>query len=437
MSLTVSIVGRPNVGKSTLFNRLIGRRKAIVHDEDGVTRDRHYGESFWNGKTFNVIDTGGYLPGEVDVITRGIREQVHLAIDESDAILFVVDTETGITSIDKEITKILRRQEKPVFLVVNKCDNEEKKNQAYEFYSLGFEKIYPLSSISGTGTGELLDDVVESFPEEKKQIKEEESYPAIAFVGRPNVGKSSLMNALLNDERCIVTDIPGTTRDAINSKLDYKGKTYILVDTAGLRKKAKVKENIEFYSTVRTDRSIREADVVVLILDATQGFDVQDKRILREAVNFNKGIIVALNKWDIVPDKDTHIVKEFEDYIYNKVPTLHFVPIITISALTGQRIHKVLDMVEKVIEERQKKISTKELTTFISTILKERPMPVKRGRQLKIQYAVQVKSNPPVFKFFMNNPQELPANYRRFIEGKIREHFGFEGVPITMVFRQK
>lgn len=437
MSLTVSIVGRPNVGKSTLFNRLIGRRKAIVHDEYGVTRDRHYGESYWNGKTFNVIDTGGYLPGEEDVITRGVREQAHLAIDESDAILFVVDTETGITSIDREVTKILRRQDKPVFLVANKCDNEEKQHQAYEFYSLGFDKIYPLSSISGTGTGELLDDVVDSFPKEKKQKKESESFPKIAFVGRPNVGKSSLMNALLNDERCIVTDIPGTTRDAINSKLDYKGQTYILVDTAGLRKKAKVKENIEFYSTVRTDRSIKEADVVVLILDATQGFDIQDKRILREAANFNKGIIVALNKWDLVPDKDTNVVKEFEEYVYNKVRTLHFIPIVTISAHTGQRIHKVLDMAQKVIEERKKKISTNELTTFITSILKERPMPVKRGRQLKIQYAVQVKSNPPVFKFFMNNPQELPANYRRFIEGKIREHFGFEGVPITMVFRQK
>lgn len=437
MSLTVSIVGRPNVGKSTLFNRLIGRRKAIVHDEYGVTRDRHYGESYWNGKTFNVIDTGGYLPGEEDVITQGVREQVHLAIDESDAILFVVDTETGITSIDKEVTKILRRQSKPVFLVVNKCDNEEKQHQAYEFYSLGFDTVYPLSSISGTGTGELLDDVVDSFPKEKKQKDEDESFPKIAFVGRPNVGKSSLMNALLNDERCIVTDIPGTTRDAINSKLDYKGETYILVDTAGLRKKAKVKENIEFYSTVRTDRSIKEADVVVLLLDATQGFDIQDKRILREAANFNKGIIVALNKWDLVPDKDTNIVKEFEEYVHNKVRTLHYIPIVTISALTGQRIHKVLDLAQKVIEERRKKISTNELTTFITAILKERPMPVKRGRQLKIQYAVQVKSNPPVFKFFMNNPQELPANYRRFIEGKIREHFGFEGVPITMVFRQK
>lgn len=436
MSLTVSIVGRPNVGKSTLFNRLIGRRKAIVHDEFGVTRDRHYGESFWNGRTFNVIDTGGYLPDEDDAITAGIREQVHLAIDESDVILFVVDTETGVTSTDKAVGAILRKQEKPVLLVVNKCDNEEKVLEAYEFYSLGFETLFPVSSISGSGSGELLDEVVKQLPPEKEDSSDP-GYPRIAFVGRPNVGKSSLMNALLKSDRCIVTDIPGTTRDAINSLLEYQGENFILVDTAGLRKKAKVKENIEFYSTVRTDRSIKEADVVVLLLDAMQGFDEQDKRILREAEKFNKGIIIALNKWDLVPDKDTNLLKEFETYIYSKVQTLHFVPIISISAVTGQRIYKVLDVAKKVIEERKKKISTSKLNDFIGKILKERALPVKRGRQLKIQYATQVKTNPPVFKFFMNNPEELPANYRRFIENNLREMYGFEGVPITMVFRQK
>jgi GTPase len=436
MSLTVSIVGRPNVGKSTLFNRLIGRRKAIVHDEYGVTRDRHYGESFWNGKSFSVIDTGGYLPDENDVITSGIREQVHLAIEESDVILFVVDTETGITSLDRSVSQLLRKQEKPVLLVVNKCDNEEKKLDSYEFYGLGSDAIYPVSAISGIGTGELLDRVAELLPDEKES-DDTPGFPKIAFVGRPNVGKSSLMNALLKSDRCIVTDIPGTTRDSINSQLEYKGDTYILVDTAGLRKKAKVKQNIEFYSTVRTDKSIREADVVVVILDAMQGFDEQDKRILREAENFNKGIIIALNKWDLVPDKDTNLLKDFEKYIYGKVKTLQFIPIISISALTGQRIEKVLDLSKKVIEERKKKISTSKLNDFIGKILKERPLPVKRGRKLKIQYAVQVKSNPPVFKFFMNNPQELPANYRRFIENKLREQFGFVGVPITMVFRQK
>ena len=436
MTPTVSIVGRPNVGKSTLFNRLIGRRKAIVHDEYGVTRDRHYGESYWNGRNFTVIDTGGYLPDDPNVISAGIREQVHLAIEESDVILFVVDTESGVNTLDKSVAGILRKVKKPVLLVVNKADNEEKTMNATEFYELGFDELYPVSAISGTGSGDLLDKVVELLPEEIDE-QEDDKAPKIAFVGRPNVGKSSLMNALLKDERCIVTDIPGTTRDAINSQLDYNGKQYTLVDTAGLRKKAKVKENIEFYSTVRTDRSIKEADIVVLLLDAMQGFDEQDKRILREAEKFNKGIVIALNKWDLVPEKDTNLLKEFQDYIHEKVMTLSYVPIISISALTGQRITKVIETADRVIEQRNKKISTPQLNNFIEKILKERALPVKRGKKLKIQYAVQVKSNPPVFKFFMNNPQELPPNYRRFIENKLREEFGFEGVPITMVFRQK
>ncbi len=433
---TVSIVGRPNVGKSTLFNRLVGRRKAIVHDEYGVTRDRHYGDSYWNGQDFTVIDTGGYLPDETNVIVQGIREQVHIAIDESDVILFVVDAESGINTLDKSIAHILRQQEKPVLLVVNKSDNEQREMEAVEFYELGLEELFPVSAISGTGTGDLLDRVVELFPEMEEE-KEEDKIPKIAFVGRPNVGKSSLMNALLKNERCIVTDIPGTTRDSINSLLEYKGKNYIIVDTAGLRKRAKVKENIEFFSNVRTDRSIKEADVVVLVLDAMQGFDEQDKRILREAEKFNKGIVIALNKWDLVPDKDTNLLKEFETYIYDRVKTLTYIPIISISALNSMRVERVIEEATKVIEERNKEISTPEMNDFVGKILKQRPLPMKRGRPLKIQYALQVKSNPPVFKFFMNNPQELPPNYRRFIENKIREEFSFRGVPITMVFRQK
>lgn len=433
---TVSIVGRPNVGKSTLFNRLVGRRKAIVHDEYGVTRDRHYGDSYWNGQDFTVIDTGGYLPDETNVIVQGIREQVHIAIEESDVILFAVDAESGINTLDKSIAHILRQQEKPVLLVVNKSDNEQRVMEAVEFYELGLEELFPVSAISGTGTGDLLDRVVELFPEMEEE-KEEDKVPKIAFVGRPNVGKSSLMNALLKNERCIVTDIPGTTRDSINSQLEFKGKDYIIVDTAGLRKRAKVKENIEFFSNVRTDRSIKEADVVVLILDAMQGFDEQDKRILREAEKFNKGIVIALNKWDLVPDKDTNLLKEFETYIYDRVKTLNYIPIISISALNSMRIERVIEEAAKVIEERSKEISTPEMNDFVGKILKQRPLPMKRGRALKIQYALQVKSNPPVFKFFMNNPQELPPNYRRFIENKIREEFSFRGVPITMVFRQK
>ncbi|WP_340103123.1 ribosome biogenesis GTPase Der [Rhodohalobacter sp. 8-1] len=433
---TVSIVGRPNVGKSTLFNRLLGERQAIVHDEYGVTRDRHYGESFWNGRDFNVIDTGGYLPEEAGVIVEGIREQVHIAIEESDVILFVVDIESGLNTLDKSVANILRRVDKPVLVVANKSDNEERAMNAVEFYELGLDEIFPVSAISGTGTGDLLDRVVELLPKEKVDAERDEN-PKIAFVGRPNVGKSSLMNALLKNDRCIVTDIPGTTRDSINSKLTYNGREYTLIDTAGLRKRAKVKENIEFFSTVRTDRSIRDSDVVVLLLDAMRGFDAQDKRIIRDAEKYNKGIIIALNKWDIVPDKDSNVHKEFETYIYERIRTSNYIPVISISALKGTRIERVLDMSEMVIQERRKKISTPEMNDFVQKILKERPLPMKRGRQLKIQYALQVKSNPPVFKFFMNNPQELPPNYRRFIENKLREEFGFTGVPITMVFRQK
>ncbi|SHF51522.1 GTP-binding protein [Fodinibius roseus] len=431
----VSIVGRPNVGKSTIFNRLIGSRKAIVDDEYGVTRDRHYGESFWNGRRFNVIDTGGYLPDATDVVVEGIREQVHIAIAESDVILFVVDTEGGITSLDKAVAELLRKQDKPVLLVPNKADNDERTLNATEFYELGFEELYPISAVNGRGTGDLLDELVSRLPEEKEVP--ETTTPKLAVVGRPNVGKSSFVNALLNHERCIVTDIPGTTRDSINSKLTYEGKDYILVDTAGLRKKRKVKENVEFYSTVRTDRAIKECDVAILMLDAMRGFEAQDKHILREAEKYNKGIVIVLNKWDLVPDKDTNIHKEFEEYIYSRAPMMEYVPIVSISALSGQRIHKVITVADRVLEERKKKISTPELNDFIGRILKEKPLPIRRRVPLKIKYGTQVKTSPPVFKFFMNIPEELPANYRRYIENKIREEYGFEGVPITMTFKKK
>lgn len=432
----VSIVGRPNVGKSTLFNRLIGTRKAIVHDEYGVTRDRHYGESFWNGRDFTVIDTGGYLPNEMNVMVVGIREQVHIALEESDVILFVVDVKDGINTLDKSVANLLRQQDKPVLLVSNKADNEERRMNSTEFYELGFEELFPVSSINGTGTGNLLDRVVELLPEETEPEPENET-PKLAFIGRPNVGKSSLFNALLNDERAIVTDIAGTTRDSINSNLQYDGKEYLLVDTAGLRKRTKVKENIEFYSTIRTDRAIRECDIAILIVDAMQGFDAQDKRVIREAEKFNKGLVIVLNKWDLVPEKDTNTVRDFEDYIYTSVPQLYYVPIVTISALNKTRIHRVLDVADEVINERKKEIPTSEFNDFIDQMLGEKPLPMKRGRQLRITYGTQVKSNPPVFKFFMNSPHDLPPNYRKYIENKIRERFGFIGVPITMVFRQK
>lgn len=431
----VSIVGRPNVGKSTIFNRLIGQRKAIVHDEYGVTRDRHYGESYWNGVDFTVIDTGGYLPDDMNVMVVGIREQVHIALEESDVVLFVVDSEHGINTLDKSVANLLRQQDKPVLIIPNKADNDERRFNASEFYELGFEELFPISAISGTGTGELLDRVVELLPERAKE--EDEELPKLAFIGRPNVGKSSLVNALLNDERSIVTDIAGTTRDTINSKLNFNGKDYILVDTAGLRKRVKVKENIEFYSTVRTERAIRDCDVAILILDAERGFEDQDKRVLREAEKFNKGLIIVLNKWDLIEDKDTNTVKEFEEYIYDAVPQMNYIPIVTISAMNKKRIHRVIELADMVIEARTKKISTSELNNFLEEILRDRPLPMKRGRQLKIQYMTQVKSDPPVFKFFMNNPQDMPPNYRRYIENKIREKYAFPGVPITLVFRQK
>jgi len=431
----VSIVGRPNVGKSTLFNRLIGERTAIVDDTFGVTRDRHYGESFWNGRDFSVIDTGGYLPDEDGVIISGVREQADIAIYESDVILFVVDAATGINPLDREIAGILRQQSKPVLLVVNKADNQERVMNATEFYELGFEKLFPLSAVNGSGTGEVLDELVPLLPKEDEE--EEPEHPRLAVVGRPNVGKSSLINALLNSERCIVTDIPGTTRDAINTTLNYEGQTYTLIDTAGLRKKAKVKENIEFYSTVRTHKALRNCDVIILVLDAMRGFEEQDKRIVREAAKFNKGIILALNKWDIVPDKDTNVTKEFEEYIYQRIPMMKYIPIVTISATQKKRIHKVIDLADQVLSERKKRIPTPELNNFIQKILKERPLPHKKGMKLKIHYGTQVKSNPPVFKFFMNNPEDLPPNYRRFIEKRLREEYQFTGVPITTIFRQK
>jgi GTP-binding protein len=431
----VSIVGRPNVGKSTIFNRLIGERKAIVHDEYGVTRDRHYGESYWNGVDFNVIDTGGYLPDDMNVMVVGIREQVHIALEESDVVLLVVDTELGINTLDKSVAALLRQQEKPVLVVANKSDNEFRRMNSTEFYELGFDEIFPISAISGTGTGELMDRIVELLPESEEEP--ESSTPKLAFIGRPNVGKSSLLNALLNDERSIVTDIAGTTRDTINSDFTFNGKDYTLVDTAGLRKRVKVKENIEFYSTVRTEKAIRECDVAILILDAERGFEDQDKRVLREAEKFNKGLIIVFNKWDLISDKDTNTVREFEEYIYESVPQFSYVPIITISAINKKRIHRVIEMADTVIEERLKQVGTSELNNFLNDILKDRPLPMKRGKQLKIHYVTQVKSNPPVFKFFMNNPQDMPPNYRRYIENKIREQYKFTGVPITMVFRQK
>lgn len=431
----VSIVGRPNVGKSTLFNRLLGERKAIVHDSSGVTRDRHYGEAYWNGIDFTLIDTGGYLPEGDDAIINGIRQQVKLAIAESDVILFIVDVTMGITDYDQEVAALLRAQEKPVLVIANKSDNEERMWEAPTFYGLGFDEVFAISSVSGLGTGDLLDRVVDLFPE-KKLEQTGENIPKLAFVGRPNVGKSSIVNALLNHERSIVTDIAGTTRDSINSPLFYNDKEYILVDTAGLRKKTKVHEDIEFYSTIRTHKAIREADVVIVLVDSVQGLESQETKIIMEAEQFNKGIIIALNKWDLI-EKETNTLKEFEEKIRQKLPSLSYVPVISVSALTKQRLHKLMELVDDVIEERRKKISTSELNSFIERTVAAVKPPSVRGTPLSIKYGTMVKTNPPVFSFFMNRPSDLPANYRRFIESRIREEYGFVGVPITMVFKAK
>jgi len=432
----VSIVGRPNVGKSTLFNRLIGQRKAIVHDSSGVTRDRHYGDVFWNGRDFKIVDTGGYIPDDPDLMVAGIRDQVDYAIEESDVILFLVDVESGVTALDKSVTALLRRLKKPVILVANKADNAQKALHASEFYELGFDEVMVVSSMSGTGTGDLLDRVVENLPEEKKEEEPLPDTPRIAIIGRPNVGKSSLINSLLKDERSIVSEIAGTTRDSINSILNFEGRDYLLVDTAGLRRRTRVKESIEFYSTLRSFKAIRECDVALLLIDAIQGFEAQDIKVLREAEKFNKGIILIINKWDLV-ESDHKLFKEYVDAIYARIPSMKYIPILSISALTGKRVNRIIDLIDHVIEERKKKIPTAVFNKFLGEIIKERPLPYKRGHQLKINYGTQVKANPPVFIFFMNQPKDLPANYRKYIESKIRERFIFEGVPVTLTFKQK
>jgi len=430
----VSILGRPNVGKSTLFNRLVGERKAIVHDLPGVTRDRHYGETFWNGRDFTLIDTGGYIPDDPHVFSVGIREQVHIAIEESDVLIFVVDITLGVTDMDKEVAEILRKSKKPLLVATNKSDNIERSWGMADFYSLGFENLFAVSAVNGTGTGEFLDKLVSLLP--PKQEEAENKYPKLAIIGRPNVGKSSLVNALLGQERSIVTDIAGTTRDSINSLLTVGDKTYELVDTAGLRRKARVAENIEFYSYIRTEKAIRECDIAILLIDAVQGFEAQDARVMLEAEKFNKGLMLIINKWDLV-EKETNTFKEYEDAIKRKMPNLDYVPVLSISATSKQRVHKIIEEVDMILEERKKKISTSKFNEFVEMITRANPLPNVRGVSLKIKYATQVKANPPVFAFFMNKPQEMPANYRRYIENKLRDTFSFRGVPITMVFKEK
>lgn len=431
----VAIVGRPNVGKSTLFNRLVGKRHAIVDDQSGVTRDRNYGQSEWNGKLFRIIDTGGYVPHSDNLFEVAIREQVELAIEEADSIIFLVDLKTGINPIDHLIIDLLRQSHKKFYVVVNKVDAEVHVAMASEFYALGIDTLYDISAMSGRRTGDLLDDITNDFPE--KESVEEDKRLKIAIVGRPNVGKSSLTNALLGTDRSIVTDIPGTTRDSLDSILKYYGEEIVLVDTAGLRKKKKVEESIEFFSNLRTFKAISDSDVTIVMLDATVGFEKQDQKIIDEVIRWRRGLIIAVNKWDLV-EKGTNTSRTFELAIKEKLGSIDFAPIVFISALTKQRIFKLIELSKKVQSERVKKIPVNELNdTILSEIEKNPPPASPSGKEVKIKFITQVGEHYPIFLFFSNFPKHIPDHYRRFLEKLIRRIYGFEGVPITISFRQK
>jgi GTP-binding protein len=434
MGNIVAIVGRPNVGKSTLFNRLIQRREAIVDAVSGVTRDRNYGKSEWNGRTFSVIDTGGYVVGSDDVFEVEIDKQVELAIDEADAIIFMVDVESGITGMDEAVTNLLRRVKKPIFLVVNKVDTALRQNDASEFYSLGLGEYHTISSISGSGTGELLDAIVEALPPIEE--KEEEEIPRFAVVGRPNAGKSSFINALIGEDRYIVTDIAGTTRDSLDTKYNRFGFDFNLVDTAGIRKKSKVSEDLEFYSVMRSVRAIENSDVCILLIDATRGFEGQDQSIFWLAEKNKKGIVVLVNKWDLV-EKETNTTKEFEAMIRRETAPFTDVPIIFISALTKQRIFKAIETAVEVYENRKQKISTSKLNDTMLDIVKQNPPPAHKGKYVKVKYCMQLPSPTPQFVFYANLPQYVKDPYKRYVENKMREIYNFTGVPIVIHFRKK
>ena len=434
MGNIVAIVGRPNVGKSTFFNRLIQRREAIVDAVSGVTRDRHYGKCEWNGKEFSLIDTGGYIKGSDDVFEAEIDKQVELAIDEADAIIFMVDVESGITGMDEDVAKLLRKIKKPVFLVINKVDNNKRNEDAVEFYALGLGEYYTIASINGSGTGDLLDDIVKALPEKEEEIENE--LPRFAVVGRPNAGKSSFINALIGEDRYIVTDIAGTTRDSIDTKYNRFGFEFNLVDTAGIRRKSKVKEDLEFYSVMRSVRAIEHCDVVILVVDATRGFEGQDQNIFWLAQKNRKGVIILVNKWDLV-EKDTQTTKQFEENIRSEIEPFTDVPIVFISALTKQRIFKAIEIAVEVYNNRKIKIPTSKLNEAMLDIIKQNSPPSNKGKFVKIKFCTQLPTPTPQFAFFANLPQYVKDPYKRFIENKMREIFNFHGVPITIYFRKK
>jgi GTP-binding protein len=433
MSNIIAIVGRPNVGKSTLFNRLTESRKAIVDDFSGVTRDRHYGVAEWTDKQFTVIDTGGYVANSEDLFEVAIREQVVIAIEEATVIIFMVDVTTGITDLDDEIANLLRKGGKPVYVVVNKVDNTALEHESAVFYSLGLGEPFTISSMTGSGTGDLLDAVITNFEDGDL---EENTLPKITVVGRPNVGKSSLINALMGKDRNIVTPIAGTTRDSIHIHYNQFGHEFMFIDTAGLRKKTKVKENIEFYSVMRTIKALEEADVVVLMLDAQEGLEGQDISIFHLAEKNKKGIVVLVNKWDLI-EKNNKTMKEFEDQIKHKLAPFTDVPVLFVSVLNKQRIFKTIETALEVHKNRGKKIPTSKLNDVLLPIIEKYPPPALKGKYIKIKYITQINATSPMFAFFCNLPQYIKEPYKRFIENKLRENFDFSGVPIQIYFRQK
>lgn len=431
----VAIVGRPNVGKSTLFNRLIQRREAIVDSVSGVTRDRHYGKGNWNGRDFSLIDTGGYVVGSDDIFEEEIRKQVILAIEEADMIVFVVDVEEGITPMDETVANMLRKVKKPVFLAVNKVDNSMRHTDANEFYALGLGEFFSISSINGSGTGDLLDAITELI-ELPVEDEEENELPRFAVVGRPNAGKSSLINALIGEDRNIVTDIAGTTRDSIDTRYNQFGFEFNLVDTAGIRKKSKVKEDLEFYSVMRAVRAIEHADVIMLVVDATRGFESQDQNIFWLAEKNKKGIVILVNKWDLM-EKETNTLRDIEKSIKEQIASFPDVPILFISALTKQRIFKAVETAMEVFQNLKRSIPTKHLNDVMLPIISNNPPPATKGKYVKIKFCTQLPTQTPQFAFFANMPQYVKEPYRRFVENQLRKHFQFTGVPLSVHFRKK
>ena len=437
MSFTVAITGRPNVGKSTFFNRMLEERKAIVDDVSGVTRDRQYGIAEWAGKTFNVIDTGGFVTNSDDIFEKEIRKQVLIAVEEAKAVIFMVDVATGITDLDESMGRILRKSSKPVFLVVNKVDNHDRLLEASEFYSLGFEHIFFISSISGSGTGEILDAITALIKPEDEASAEDAGLPKFAIIGQPNVGKSSLLNALIGTERTIVSDIAGTTRDTIHTHYNLYNKEFILIDTAGIRKKAKVHEDLEFYSVIRAIKALDEADVCLLMLDAGKGITAQDLSIFAMAAKKGKGIVVLVNKWDLIDEKKNNTAKDYEAVLKKKFAPFSDVPIIFISVNEKQRIFKSIEAALEVYENRQRKIPTSQLNEIMLKAVEAYHPPVVRGNLIKIKYITQLPTHTPTFAFFCNYPDDVKTPYKNYLENKLRENFKLSGVPIRLFFRKK